>query len=78
MAYLDLFLRSITSENVMEVFLRVLLTEAYDSKPLINLLIYHINSDSVQVHFLFLFFCFIIFEWLKVTVREKISFLSKF
>ena len=49
MAYLDLFLRSITDERVMEVFLRVLLTEAYDNKPLINLLIYHINSDSVQV-----------------------------
>lgn len=49
MAYLDLFLRSITNERVMEVFLRVLLTEAYDNKPLINLLIYHINSEAIQL-----------------------------
>jgi len=49
MAYLDLFLRSITSPKVMEVFLRVLMTDAYDNKALITLLIYHINSESVQV-----------------------------
>jgi len=49
MAYLELFLRSISSERIMEVFLRVLMTEAYDHKPLIDLLIYHINSESVQL-----------------------------
>jgi len=49
MAYLDLFLRCISSPKVMEVFLKVLMTDAYDNKALITLLIYHINSESVQL-----------------------------
>lgn len=49
MAYLELFIRSITSERILEIFLRVLVIEAYDNKPLIDLLICHINSESIQV-----------------------------
>ena len=48
-AYLELFLRQITSEQVMEVFLKVLLTDAYDNKSLIDVLIQHINSSSAQL-----------------------------
>ena len=49
-AYLDLFVRSITSAHVMRVFLRFLLTDQYDNKPLLDILISHINSDNSQVY----------------------------
>jgi len=48
-AYLDLFIRSITSAHVMRVLLRFLLTDMYDNKPLLDVLISHINSDNPRL-----------------------------
>ncbi|XP_002163723.3 FHIP family protein v1g243165 isoform X1 [Hydra vulgaris] len=49
LAYLDLSLRFISSEYLMEIFLKFLLTEAYDNKSIINLLISCMTSDSEKL-----------------------------